>query len=184
MIKNKNDLRAYLQADKKRYVDGIPCYKDWILHNEKWYIHRYLVHLRYVEYYLNRYGRKHILFLWHWFRFKRLGFMLRITIYPNSIGRGLIIYHVGDFIFVKEACKIGENCTLRPGVVIGNKNGEGEFDAPVIVGNNVTFGVGVRVFGKLAIGDNVIIGANAVVTDDIPDNSIAVGVPAKVIKAL
>lgn len=58
MIKTKIDLKAYLLADRKRYKDGIPSKKDWILHNEKWYINKYLSHLRYVEYYRNKYRRK------------------------------------------------------------------------------------------------------------------------------
>ena len=52
---------------------------------------------------------------------------------------------------------------------------------PVCIGNNVWIGEGVCVMPGVTIGDNVIIGANAVVTHDVPDNSIAVGIPAKVI---
>ncbi len=53
---------------------------------------------------------------------------------------------------------------------------------PVKIGSNVWIGAGARVLGSVDIGDNVVIGANAVVTKNIPSNSVAVGVPAKVIK--
>jgi maltose O-acetyltransferase len=55
-------------------------------------------------------------------------------------------------------------------------------DTPIVIGNNVWIGAGARIVGGNTIGDDVIIGANAVVTKSIPSNSVAVGVPAKVIK--
>lgn len=181
MINNKADLKRYLHSDLDRY-DNKPKIKDWILHNEKWYIWQYIKALRFVEYYLNTKGKRDLRFLLWWYRLKHLGFKLRYTIYPNTIDEGLAIYHTGDFIFIKEATKIGKRCTLRPGVVIGNKSGEREWDMPVEVGDNVEFGLGVRVFGKLHIGNNVTIGANSVVTKDIEDNAICAGLPAKVIR--
>lgn len=181
MIENKTDLKRYLQSDLARYTKK-PKIQDWILHNEKWYIWQYIKALRHVEYYINIGGKRDIRFLFWWYRYKHLGFKLRYTIYPNTIGEGLAIYHTGDFIFIKRATKIGKNCTLRPGVVIGNKSGEGEWDMPVVVGNNVEFGLGVRVFGEIHIGSNVTIGANSVVTRNIEDNAVSVGLPARVIR--
>ena len=121
MIKDKNDLKLYLEEDLKRFENQKPKLKDWILHNEVWFIYQYTKHLRYVEYYKNT-NKNKILFLYHWFKYKRLGFKLRITIYPNTVGPGLRIYHVGDFIHVKPTCRIGKRCTLLPGVVFGNKH--------------------------------------------------------------
>lgn len=92
-----------------------------------------------------------------------------------KIGGGLRIYHYGC-IFLNSHTVMGQNCILRQGVTIGVKSVDG--GAPVI-GNNVEFGAGSKVLGELKVGDNVTIGANAVVVCDIPDNSIAVGVPAK-----
>ena len=57
-----------------------------------------------------------------------------------------------------------------------------EITKPIVVGNGVYFGNNVIVMPGVTIGDNVVIGAGAVVTKDIPSNSVAVGVPAKVIK--
>jgi len=96
-----------------------------------------------------------------------------------GIGKNFIIDHFGGIV-VSGYAKLGDNCRIRNGVVIGLKNIE-EIGAPVI-GNNVDIGAGAKVLGKITIGNNVLIGANAVVISDVPDNSIAVGVPA-VIKA-
>ena len=85
--------------------------------------------------------------LW-WYRYKHLGFKLRFTVFPNTCGPGLAIFHTGDFIFIKPSAKIGRNCTLRPGVVIGQKR-TGEEGQPVTIGDNVDFSIGVKVFGSL-----------------------------------
>jgi len=93
------------------------------------------------------------------------------------IGGGLRIWHFGGIILNPNAV-MGENCTLRPGVVIGILNSDD--DVPII-GNNVDIGVGAKILGAIHIGDNVKIGANAVVITDVPDNSTAVGIPARVL---
>jgi serine O-acetyltransferase len=95
-----------------------------------------------------------------------------------NIGPGLRIYHFGCLV-VHRLTVIGNNCTLRPGVIIGNKNAKVD-EAPVL-GHNVDIGVGAKILGRIRIGNNVTIGANAVVISDVPDDHIAVGVPAKAI---
>lgn len=172
----KTELCECLNADLRRFVHK-PNLKDRILHNEVWYIYHYIRHLRYVEYYQ---GKNKLKFLWHFFWYKRLGFKLRMTIYPNTIGPGFRIYHAGDFVHVGSNVRIGRNCTMLPGVVFGNKT-EMPDERPVIVGDNCYFGLGVRILGPVHIGNNVIVGANAVVTKDIPDNAVVGGVPAKII---
>lgn len=182
MIKNRHDLKEYIEKDKKRYsLKNIPKIKDWILHNEKWYSYRYIIALRHVEYYINAKKKKDVRFIYWWFRYKRLGFKMRYNIAPNTIGPGLKIYHTGDFIWVGKSCKIGKNCTLRPGVVFGRKKVTPQANY-VTVGDNCEFGVGAKIIGNITIGDNVSVGANAVVTKDIPNNAIVVGIPAKIIK--
>lgn len=178
MIHSKNDLKSYLQKDLKRFDNKRPNLKDRLLHNEAWYIFHYIRHLRYIEYYKNK---NKLLFLWHFFLYKRLGFKLKITIYPGTVGPGFRIYHAGDFIHVGRNVKIGENCTILPGVVFGNKTEQPD-NSPITVGDNCYFGLGVKILGSVKIGNNVTIGANAVVTKDIPDNAIVGGIPAKIIK--
>ena len=173
------DLLSYeLTEDIKRFDNHRPTLKDRILHNEVWYIYHYIRHLRYVEYYQDKNKLK---FLWHFFWYKRLGFKLRMTIYPNTIGPGFRIYHAGDFIHVGPKVRIGRNCTMLPGVVFGNKM-EGVDEKNIIVGDDCYFGLGVKILGTVKIGNNVTVGANAVITKDIPDNAIVGGVPAKIIK--
>lgn len=180
MIKSKEDLKHYLAEDLKRFGGQKPILKDYLLHNEVWFIYYYIYHLRHIEYYKNC-NKNKIAYLYHFFKYKRLGFKLRFTVYPNTCGPGLRIYHTGDFVHIKANCKIGSNCTLQPGVVIGNKSLKDD-DSFVNIGNNCYLGLGVRILGSITIGNNVTIGANSVVTKNIPDNCIAGGIPAKIIK--
>lgn len=92
-----------------------------------------------------------------------------------QIGRNFVIDHFGGIV-ISGYTRIGDNCRIRTGVVIGLQRIE-EPCAPVI-GNNVDVGVGAKILGPISIGNNVVIGANAVVISDVPDNSIAVGIPA------
>lgn len=91
------------------------------------------------------------------------------------IGRNFVIDHFGGVI-ISGYAKFGDNCRIRSGVVVGLSHVD-EPSAPTI-GNNVDIGAGAKLLGPIRIGDNVLIGANAVVLCDVPDNSIAVGVPA------
>lgn len=94
-----------------------------------------------------------------------------------SIGPGLRIYHFGGVV-VSPSAVIGRNCTLRNNVCIGSRYGSD--DAPTI-GDNVEFGVGSVVIGRIHVGNNSRIGANAVVLTDVPDDTSAVGVPARLV---
>lgn len=93
-------------------------------------------------------------------------------------GRNFRIDHFGDII-ISGYASFGDDCIIRNGVTVGLKNIE-EKAAPKI-GNKVNIGAGAKVLGNIVIGDNVDIGANAVVITDIPSNSLAVGIPARVI---
>ena len=89
--------------------------------------------------------------------------------------------HLGALVRIKRNCRIGKNCTILPGVVIGNKQLDGD-ESWVTIGDNCYIGLGAKIFGEVHIGDNVIIGANAVVTKDIPDNAVVGSIPAKILK--
>jgi serine O-acetyltransferase len=93
----------------------------------------------------------------------------------TEIGKNFAIDHFGGIV-VSGYARFGDNCRIRNGVVVGLKNLD-EPGAPHI-GDNVDIGAGAKVLGNIRIGNNVQIGANAVVISDVPDNSIAVGVPA------
>ena len=92
-----------------------------------------------------------------------------------EVGDNFLIDHFGGIV-ISGYAKFGDNCRLRNGVVVGLKN-VADPCAPQI-GNNVDIGAGAKILGNIKIGNNVNIGANSVVLTDVPDNAIAVGVPA------
>ncbi len=94
----------------------------------------------------------------------------------QNIGGGLFIQH--GFSTMIGAKSIGKNCWINQQVSIGFSNKK---DCPIIK-NNVTINAGAKVIGGITIGNNVVIGANAVVVKDVPDNTVVVGVPAYIIK--
>ncbi len=96
------------------------------------------------------------------------------------IGQRLIIEHSGAIV-VHGNASLGDDCIIRQGVTIGNRRLDAPFDAPQI-GNRVNIGAGAKILGGVTIGDDAVIGANAVVIKDVPSRAIAVGVPAKILK--
>jgi serine O-acetyltransferase len=94
-----------------------------------------------------------------------------------EVGRNFVIDHFGGVI-ISGYARFGDNCRIRDGVVVGLRRVEDKV-APII-GNDVDIGTGAKLLGPIRIGNNVLIGANAVVLCDVPDDSIAVGVPAVV----
>jgi serine O-acetyltransferase len=98
-----------------------------------------------------------------------------------KIGGGLRIQHFGQ-IMIHDSVTIGENVTIYNGVTIGLKHDD-DLQGPIL-GDNVYIGTGAKILGQIKIGNNVTIGANTVVLTDIPDNSTAVGVPARILPRL
>lgn len=177
----KQELNTILKEDLKRFDNKKPSFKDWLISNESWYLYQIVRHVRFLEYYSGKGGWRKLLYLYHMVKYKRYSFKLHITIYPHTVAGGLRIYHCGDFTHIASNCIIGKNCTILPGVVFGNKY-EKESKGKVIVGDNCYFGLGARIFGPLKIGNNVMVGANSVVTKDVPDNAVVGGVPARIIR--
>lgn len=93
------------------------------------------------------------------------------------IGRRFVIEH--GFVVINARAVIGDDVIVRPGVVIGNRHLERPHDVPTI-GNRVNVGAGAKLLGAIHIGDDVAIGANAVVLTDVPAGHVAVGVPATI----
>lgn len=96
-----------------------------------------------------------------------------------TIGKGLYIGHFGGII-INNNTVIGDYCNLSQGVTIG-KGGRGKERGTPIIGTQVYIGPGAKIFGDIKIGNNVAIGANAVVNSDVPDNAVMGGVPAKIL---
>lgn len=108
-------------------------------------------------------------------------FWTGIEIHPGAtIGKGLFIDH-GMGVVIGETAEIGNNCLLYQGVTLGG-TGKDKGKRHPTLGNNVMVGAGAKVLGPFKVGDNVKIAANAVVLEEIPSNSTAVGVPARIVK--
>lgn len=128
----------------------------------------------------------------HWCYRKKLLFLARlisqwsrfwtgIEIHPGAkIGRRLVIDH-GMGIVIGETAEIGDDVVLYQGVTLGGTGKEQGKRHPTI-GNNVLIGSGAKVLGPFRVGDNCRIAANAVVLREIPENSTAVGVPARIVR--
>ena len=108
-------------------------------------------------------------------------FCTGIEIHPGAtIGHGLFIDH-GAGVVIGETCEIGDHCTLYQGVTLGGTGKDVGKRHPTL-GDNVMIGAGAKVLGPFRIGDNAKIAAGAVVLKEIPDNSTAVGIPARVVR--
>ena len=174
MIKSYSDYKRYLEADRvalgKMHQHG---FIDWLM-DDIWTYERLL---RKVEYYnncvTNIWGRGIKKFLY--FRLHKMAIRLSFSIPINVFGEGLSISHYGPIV-VNTKARVGRNCRIHVGVNIG----EGGPDrlAPQI-GDNCYLGPGAKLFGGIILGDNVKVGANAVVNKSFPEgNCTLVGVPA------
>lgn len=104
-----------------------------------------------------------------------------IEIHPGAvIGKNLFIDH-GTGIVIGETTIIKDNVTIYHGVTLGGRGLDKGKRHPTI-GNNVIIGCGAKILGNINIGDNVKIGANAVVLKDVIDNATIVGIPGKIVK--
>lgn len=167
MIKSKNDLKEYLEADRIHlgYTYNSPRLRDIV-----W---RYEIYLRKSEYYNNVNGGvfhkiagSYYKLLWN-----VVGLLCGFSIGLNCFGKGLSISHIGTIVVNHEA-RIGENCRLHVCVNIGTGSPQ--------IGNNVYIGPGAKIFGKIKIANGIKIGANAVVNKDfLIEGKTIVGVPAK-----
>lgn len=111
----------------------------------------------------------------------RLSFKTKIEIPLFTIGKGLKINHTTGGIVINSRARIGEKCYLSNGVIIGQDNIHKPQNVPTI-GNNVHLAPNSKVFGKVIIGDNVIIGTDCVVMKDVPSNCCVVGNPARIVR--
>jgi|SRR5690554_5549527 len=97
----------------------------------------------------------------------------------TSIGEKTKFAYGGIGVVIHGRTIIGDKCIIGQGITIGGKS---KSENVPRIGNNVYLSAGCRILGDVAIGDNSIVGANAVVVTDVPANCIAAGIPAKIIK--
>jgi serine O-acetyltransferase len=107
--------------------------------------------------------------------------MTGVEIHPGAtIGKGFFIDH-GMGVVIGETTEIGDNCSIYQGVTLGGTGKDVGKRHPTL-GNNVMVGAGAKVLGPFRVGDNSKIAAGAVVLREVPENSTAAGVPAKVVR--
>lgn len=178
-IINREDLRNFFNADAFNFQSQISSWKKRLKCiflstpiSEQKHIWAYIKHMRYVEYYgyLKKKSKIFLIpYLYHLSSLRKKSHISGFQIPPGTCGKGLTIWHWGPII-VNSKARIGENCTLYPGVLIGHKSAGG---IPVI-GNNVFIGSGTKIIGEVKIGNNVTIGQNCVIVKDIADNQTVV----------
>ena len=112
-------------------------------------------------------------------------FLTGIEIHPGAkIGKNLFIDH-GMGVVIGETSEIGDNVTIYHMVTLGgispsiNSDTQREVKRHPTLQDNVVIGSGAQVLGPITVGKNAKIGANAVVTKDVPENGVMVGIPAK-----
>lgn len=181
MIKSKKDYFEYLEADKRAMgalkEESLKDRTVNFIYGKE--VMQFQQLLRKVEYYKNCkknvFSKFYYAYLYR--KFRRTQIKLGFFISPNCFGPGLSIRHHGTLI-VNPHAKIGSNCIIYPGVVIGTEAGFSD-RAPTI-GNNVYIGPGAKIFGPITIADGIAIGANAVVNKSFLEKNITIaGVPAK-----
>lgn len=111
-------------------------------------------------------------------QFSRL--LTLIEIHPGAtLGRGLFVDH-GAGVVIGETTVIGQNVTIYQGVTLGGTGKEKGKRHPTI-GNNVVIGASAIVLGNITVGNNARVGAGAVVIKDVPENATVVGNPARIL---
>lgn len=100
-------------------------------------------------------------------------------LFGTQIEGGLLFLHHGSIV-IAQASIIKKNVTIHQGVTIGRVF-NGKHNGCPTIGNNVVIFAGAKIVGNVIVGDNAVIGANAVVVNDVPDNAVVAGVPAKIL---
>lgn len=188
-IESKRDLKDFISKDYDVQGMKTPLLAR-LTWGENWALFSYMRNLRFLEYHINRKKKckKSSLYFYfhscaffyhlliHRWNCKSMG----IYIMPNSVGPGFHMVHRG-FRHLLSSVRIGSNCEILPMVLMGKKRPDIN-NCPIIIGDNCYISTGVTILGPITIGNNVTIAAGAVVTQDVPDNVIVGGIPAKIIK--
>lgn len=181
MINSKEDYIRYLKEDKEALQANIrfpvfqknmgplltdPCYRFQRL-------------MRKLEYWSNcgtsPFAKLYVIFLKK--LYQRMSVNLGFSIHINTFGPGLLIGHYG-YIVIGAGTKIGSYCNIRPGVVIARDLDRGS----ATIGNHCHFGANSVILNGIRLGNNVTVGACAVVTKSyVEDNIILAGAPARII---
>ena len=176
MIQTKNDLKQFLKYEKELYKN---TFLDDLTSDQRGYIWKYVKRLRKSEYhYNNRKGSLYHKTMYVFYkRIKnKLGVKIGIEIWENVFDIGLLIHHCGSIV-VNGSCRVGKNCQLHGNNCLGNA---GYGTGCPCIGDNVDIGVGAKIIGEIILGNDLKIGANAVVNKSFKKSGITlVGIPAR-----
>jgi serine O-acetyltransferase len=172
MIKNKKDYLRYIKNEETKMRRSYPTFT-----RELELILKYIKLYRKAEYYYNckPHSLRGKIIIRKW---QRKSFEYGFHLPLNVIDEGLCIIHIGP-IYINEFVKIGKDLRIHPMTTIGKSIGREE-SCPVI-GDGVWIGPGARIYGAIVIGNNSVIGCNAVVNKDVKENMTVAGIPAKII---
>lgn len=179
MIDSRASLKAYIRADFASM--GVRLGARTLLLDP---VARFTLVMRIYEYLLNT-GKPALVRIPILLLFRRMSVRLGFSLGPNIFGPGVAIVHYG-LLVIDPTTRIGKNCRIHMGAHIGGAAmfvpaGEEHKYSPRI-GDNVYIGPGAKLYGPIRIGDNCVIGANAVVTKSFEEAGLTLaGVPAKVI---
>lgn len=110
------------------------------------------------------------------FRRVRNGYGIELP-YSAQLGRRIVIEHQSGIV-IHGNCVMGDDCIIRQGVTLGNRYLDRPMDAPIL-GCRVNIGAGAKVLGAVTLGDDAVVGANAVVVKNVEVGQTVVGIPAK-----
>lgn len=120
-----------------------------------------------------------ILYRWM-FRHVRNHYGIEIP-YSAKIGRRVIVEHQSGIV-IHGMSQVGDDCVIRQGVTLGVRTEDRNDEAPIL-GARVSIGAGAKILGRIRVGDDAKIGANAVVLHDVPPGAAVGGIPARVLKS-
>lgn len=167
------DLKLIIKKDCYRYFGDIKP-KLWFLYCQNL---RCQIIYRKANFYLNR---NKLLYLFYNFKLKRISSKYAFNVLAKTtIGEGLFLNHNGP-VTINPYAIIGKNCSIGICVTIGIEH-RGKREGAPIIGNRVWIGANAVIVGKINIGDNVLIAPNAYINFDVPNNSIVIGNPGKII---
>lgn len=173
MIKSYKDYLCYLEAD--RLSLGKEKNIKSLLFDDIWKFQRLMRKLEY----LTNCKKNRALRVFYQYKYLKKSKQLGYSIPINVFGPGLSIAHYGTIV-VNGGAKIGANCRIHVCVNIGTEAGKNR--AAPTLGDNCYIGPGAKLFGEIVLGNNIVIGANAVVNKSFPDGNATIGgIPAKII---